>query len=163
MSQLAITASVSDAGFTGQLLQADCTPSNIEVGITCGMTGMCGESPCLCGSPDVWGDCACNGLETIYPQISVTSSNSLTAFPVELSDGWHLISFIPGQADINVTAQLKHYDDANTTVHVSAGAPSMCVVAGLLCIIVVIAGIVAAVSRIKRKRKAVSSQAGSNE
>ena len=163
MSQLAVTANLDDAGFTGQLLQADCTPANIEVGITCGMTGMCGESPCLCGSPDSWGDCACNGLETISPQISVTSSNSLAALPVKLGDGWHVISFIPGQADINVTAQLKHYDDASTTIHISAGAPSVCVIAGLLCIVVVITGIATAIRHHKRKKKAASAQAGSDE
>ena len=56
-------------------VSASCDPETIEVGIDCGMEWMCGIWPCLCGSADAWGGCSCNGLETIAPDVSFSSSD----------------------------------------------------------------------------------------
>ncbi|MCH4184850.1 MAG: hypothetical protein LKF61_05120, partial [Eggerthellaceae bacterium] len=44
-------------------LPVNTDPDSIQTGVPCGMLEMCGQDPCLCGSVDSYGACACNGLQ----------------------------------------------------------------------------------------------------
>ncbi len=94
------------------------SPVSIEAGIDCGMPEMCGINPCTCGSADRWGCCSCNGLKKVYPSISVKSRNPDVA-TAKYSDGRVSVKGIKsGTAEIDVTASLLHYKDANQTITV---------------------------------------------
>ena len=150
MTQLQLTATVGGAapasGAQASLdslmpykLDVACDPESIEVGISCGMSWMCGEHPCLCGVADHWGDCACNGFETQVPAIAVQSSNPHVAV-LSMGDSWYVLGLAPEEADITVTASLQHYDDASQTMHVSCGGPSPLGILAIALALAVVAG-----------------------
>lgn len=99
-------------------------PQEIEVGITCGMSDMCGQDPCLCGATDSYGACACNGKETISSSVTVLSSDSSVAYVVEAGNSYKLVGLGKGEADITIHATLKHHKDVTQVVHVNVGSVS---------------------------------------
>lgn len=159
MSQLGLSASVGESALMLGSVQVECDPASIEVGISCGMSDMCGESPCLCGAPDAWGDCACNGFETIAPTVTVSSSNALVAWPVQTDAGWELVSVLPGDAELTVSASLKHYDDAAQTLQVHSGGPSPCVLLGAALVVAVVVAAVFGTRAALRRRRAKAADA----
>ena len=136
-------------------VKVTCTPSSIEVGISCGMDDMCGLDPCLCGTPDAYGCCACNGFEEISPDVTMSSSNVLVACPVRIFESWHVVSLVPGEADITVTGTLLHYEDSVVAFHVESGVRSAANVAvGIVLLVVVVAIVVLVVRRLRCSRSA---------
>ena len=138
-------------------LSIESDPSSVEVGVSCGMSDMCGESPCLCGAEnDAWGDCACNGLETLAPAITVSSSNTAVAWPVQVGGTWHVVTLLPGEAQVQVSASLKHYDDAVQTLQLKADAPGGLLIAAVIVVAAVVVAAATGVGKL-RTRKASST------
>lgn len=159
-----VQAHIGAAGEQGQVqadvwapvpLDVSTTPESIETGISCGMSDMCGEDPCLCGAADEYGSCACNGLETTIPTVEVTSSSGAVV-AVQAGGSWYAVGVMPGQADLTVTTNLKHFEPSTQTVQVSA-VPGMgtAVTAGTLVLaIALVAGVVRAAVHTARSRRA---------
>ena len=103
-------------------LPVNCSPESIRTGIPCGMTEMCGQDPCLCGSVDEWGMCACNGTEEVRPtwELSLDGDASGMVHLLTLGDRTYVASFGLGgaSADGVLGASLVHFDDAEQDVHV---------------------------------------------
>lgn len=117
-------------------------PATIEVGIPCDMDWMCGLDPCLCGTPDSWGACACNGLETIAPTYTFSSSDESVVRVITLGDQRWLVPMGTGETKITVTAHLQHYSDATSETTVVVAPLSVVDVlrlGGMLLIMVAIA------------------------
>ena len=148
------------------------SPEYVEVGISCGMEGMCGQDPCLCGSSDAWGACSCNGLEVARPTYALAAADGSDVGFVRIVDapgGPWLVSAGPGEADVIVTAELAHYAPAATVTHIRV-APfgpfdALKIAALLVCAALLVAGVVmcvraavrgvrAAASRLRRLRRA---------
>ncbi len=117
------TKQVETARFAPQELGVAVSPASIEVGISCGMPDMCGIDPCLCGTPDAYGACACNGLKTITPSVTYASSRPEVA-TVEKAFGkvW-LVPHGKGKTTVTMTAKLKHYQTASVEVPVEVAGP----------------------------------------
>lgn len=95
------------------------TPSSIRTGINCGMGDMCGLDPCLCGSAvDDWGVCACNGLKTTRPSVSVESKTPSVARAVNLRGHFILWPLRTGEAKLVVHGSLVHYQSADSVISI---------------------------------------------
>ncbi len=136
-------------------VDVETNPDEVQMGITCGMSDMCGEDPCLCGATDEYGACACNGFENVSPTITVSSSDAPVVRVVKVGDSYKIIALRSGEADITVNANLKHYGSATQTIHVNVGAPAVdCICAWLIALIVclaIIVGIIAGICAGVRK------------
>lgn len=103
-------------------LPASCSPESIRVGIPCGMTEMCGQDPCLCGSVDEWGMCACNGTEEVRPTwaLSLDGDAGGMVHLLSLGERTYVVSFGLGSASADgvLGASLVHFDDAEQSIHV---------------------------------------------
>ncbi len=97
-------------------------PQSIETGIDCGMPEMCGIDPCLCGSPDSWGSCSCNGLKTTLPTVEATAADA-SVLDVGVQNGKVSVRGIkPGVSTVTIAASLVHFKDASQTVTVQVSA-----------------------------------------
>jgi hypothetical protein len=139
------------------------SPSSIRVGMPCGMEGMCGLKPCLCGSAvDQWGGCACNGFETVEPALTVTTSDNSIVRVMKIGGAYLLCPTGPGRATVTVRGHLVNYTDAESqfTVHVTLAGLVMFYVFGAV-FVAAIAGVVLAPLRAWRSIRARRSRAGS--
>lgn len=124
-------------------------PASIEVGISCGMKGMCGEDPCLCGSSDAWGRCSCNGLREVRPAFSIARADGADVGFLHVVDAFGkswLVSCGSGEADAVLTAELEHYAPASVAVNVSAAPFGPLDALKALALVAVLAAVVAAVA-----------------
>lgn len=155
-------AQLSIARFCPMAVSASCDPATIEVGIDCGMEWMCGIWPCLCGSADAWGGCSCNGLETIAPDMSFSSSDEGVVRVQQVGDTVLLVPAGEGTATITCEASLRYHDTTRTAVEVTVGAPSAAdaVLGGIAVVaIVAVVGIVFAIrSAVVRRRRIKAGQ-----
>jgi len=95
------------------------TPASVEVGIDCGMPDMCGLDPCTCGKSDQWGECSCNGLKTVTPDVTVSSENGKIANAVYRDGKVKISASKAGTATVKVTAKLQHYGSAQDSIEVT--------------------------------------------
>lgn len=116
------STSLSASRFCPILLSVECDPVSIEAGIDCGMEWMCGLYPCLCGSADAWGGCSCNGLETIYPGVSFSSSDESVLRVVEAFGKVWLIPISAGYATVTADVELRYHDASQVLIEVEVGA-----------------------------------------
>ncbi len=140
--------------FCPMAISASTDPVSIEAGIDCGMVDMCGIEPCLCGSADAWGGCSCNGLQTLEPTISYTSSDESV---VRVEQAWGrtwLVPVGPGTATLSCTASLKYFEDTTLQVAVEVGSLAVAdaalagtALAVLVVVVLVVWGIVRLVAR----------------
>lgn len=139
------------------------TPASIEVGISCGMTNMCGQDPCLCGAVDDYGVCACNGMRTIRPEVVVTSSDEDVAMPVNIFGDWYLLSMESGTATITVCASLAHYNDMSCDISIEVapfGALDVVkFVVPLMAVVLVVLLAIRSIARRRASRKDVAGRA----
>lgn len=132
------------------MLPLQVSPESIQTGISCGMLDMCGQDPCLCGSPDSYGACACNGITTTYPALDVQSSNPDVVQVVWLFGKPYLLVAGSGSATISVDASLIHYNDASRTIQVQVdafGPLDVAKIIALSCTVIVLVLIVFLVVR----------------
>jgi hypothetical protein len=87
------------------------------------MPEMCGLDPCLCGIPDEYGACACNGTEPTAPVLSIASDSTNTVKVIRLGESWWLMPWGKGAATLSIDANLPHYENAQATVEVNVEAP----------------------------------------
>jgi len=136
-------------------LDVACDPSSIQTGIACGMTEMCGQDPCLCGKPDEYGACACNGLTTTYPTVTADSNNTSAVRVVYLFGKPYLFTLAGScAATVTVTGSLLHYNDATATVQVTVapfGLPDVGRILIVLAVLVAVVGLVFLIVRGIRK------------
>ncbi len=137
------TKQIESARFAPQELDAAVSPASIEVGVSCGMPDMCGIDPCLCGTPDAYGACACNGLKTVSPSVTYASSHPEVATVEEAFGKVWLVPHGEGKTTVTMTAKLKHYQTALVEMPVEVAGPKAA--DGLLAggILVMLAAIVA--------------------
>lgn len=121
---------VRSARLAPQEISAAVTPTSIEVGVDCGMPDMCGMDPCLCGTPDAFGACACNGTKKISPRVSYASSDSRVVTVEEAFGKVWLVPHGVGTATVTATAKLKHY--RTTTVAVPVQVDDLTAADGML-------------------------------
>ncbi len=157
--ELSVEASAGEgdlAVFGVRMLEVSCSPASIEMGLSCGMDWMCGLDPCLCGTPDDYVSCACNGTETVSPVVAVSSSDEDVLRVVEFAGAWWLVPVGQGEAEVLVSARLPHYADATQTLHVEvapAGAAQWAfAIGGVLLAAALVAGLVALAVRGLRRR-----------
>ncbi|MDR0500392.1 MAG: hypothetical protein LBG97_03990 [Coriobacteriales bacterium] len=112
-----------DVGLLPVGLPLECSPSTIQTGIDCGMEDMCGLDPCLCGNPDEWGACACNGVRQTDVELDINVVNSEVASILRLGDSWWVLPSSSGETMITVTATLPHYATSTTSVQLHVDAP----------------------------------------
>lgn len=118
------------------MLPLQVSPESIQTGIPCGMLDMCGQDPCLCGSPDAYGACACNGITTTYPTLDVRSSDTGVVQVVWLFGKPYLLATGSGTATVSVDASLIHYNGASCTLQVQVdgfGPLDAAKIVALLC------------------------------
>lgn len=148
-SPLSVTceSSISLARIDVRELPATTDPQTIEKGIACGMTDMCGQDPCLCGSVDAWGACACNGLETVSADYELDQAAAGVVRLVKVFDTYYVVAVGTGSVDATLTASYPHHDLASTQVHIEVApfAPLDIakIIAGLVAILVAVAALVA--------------------
>jgi hypothetical protein len=112
-----------EAGMVPVPVPLECTPRTIETGIDCGMADMCGLDPCLCGNPDAWGACACNGTRTTTVELEVLVADAAVADVVRVGDAWWLLPNGTGDTTVIVTATLPHHAAATKTLPLHVEAP----------------------------------------
>lgn len=138
--------SCEGAGVLDRLLPARisvaCDPASIEVGISCGMADMCGENPCLCGSSDAWGDCACNGLQTLEPTVTYASGDESVVRIVVIGGKAWLVPMGSGHTTVEVHASLKHFTDADALLEVDVNPISAPEVLAIMLAIAAVAALV---------------------
>lgn len=122
-------------------LPVTCDPQSIECGMSCGMSDMCGESPCLCGAADQWGDCACNGTQTTCPELELATGDSSSVQVFKVGDDWYLFG-LGGSTDVTATAALKHYDTGTQTLHVQVGGVGGAFFLALALLVCIVAALV---------------------
>jgi hypothetical protein len=106
-----------------QRLEFSLAPASIQTGIDCGMLDMCGIDPCLCGNPDAFGACACNGTHTTLPELSVRSVDAGQVKLLRLGSDWWLVPWGADGTSVELAARLPHHADAVVTVTVGVEAP----------------------------------------
>jgi hypothetical protein len=84
---------------------------------------MCGLDPCLCGVPDEYGACACNGTETVLPTVSVVGDSSGVVKVVQLGSDWWLIPWGVGEARFAVDASLPRHESAGADFEAKVDTP----------------------------------------
>lgn len=99
-------------------LPARTDPASIETGIPCGMLEMCGQDPCLCGSVDQWGACACNGTHDTRPVYTMSCDDEGIVAVVDLFGTSYLVALGTGETDAVLRAELPHHDAGEAQVHV---------------------------------------------
>lgn len=155
-------AQLSIARFCPMAVSASCDPATIEVGIDCGMEWMCGIWPCLCGSADAWGGCSCNGLETIAPDVSFSSSDEGVVRVQHVGDAVLLVPVGEGTATVTCEASLRYHDTTQTAVEVTVGSPTAAdaVLGGIaVAVVAVVVGIVLAIRfAVVRRRRGKTGQ-----
>jgi hypothetical protein len=132
------------------------SPTTIETGLNCGMTEMCGIDPCLCGYPDSYGACACNGLEKTRVTLAIQSDSPATVGVLRLGDACWLVPLASGDATIRVAASLPHYEGALVVIVASVDAPVFPLLIPILIVLAVVGSVVAVVrawARRATKRK----------
>jgi ABC-2 type transport system permease protein len=117
------TATSLNAGMLPLALPLSCTPATIETGIDCGMADMCGLDPCLCGNPDAWGACACNGTRQTAVEFEVIALDPEVASVLQLGESWWLLPNKAGETTIAVTATLPHHLPTTRNVQLYVDAP----------------------------------------
>jgi hypothetical protein len=110
-------------GLLPERLEPGLSPVSIQAGIDCGMADMCGLDPCLCGKPDAFGACACNGTREVSPQLIVTSGDSAVVMVVGLGDRHWLVPLANGETELSLAATLVHHTDASAQIPVRVDAP----------------------------------------
>ena len=124
-------------------------PEVIEVGISCGMEGMCGEDPCLCGSSDEWGRCSCNGLRETRASFSIAGVDGAEvgfAHVVEAFGRAWLVTCGSGDEDVVLTAELEHYVPAQSMLRMSAAPFGPLDALKVVALVAAIAALVAAIA-----------------
>lgn len=137
-------------------------PEFVEIGVSCGMKGMCGEDPCLCGSADEWGACSCNGLQTVRPTFELAGADGIDVGFVRIVDapwGPWLVSAGSGEADVVVTAQMARHVPASCVCHVRV-APfgpldALKIAGALACAVLVVMGVAVCVRSVAISARAV--------
>jgi hypothetical protein len=140
-------------GILPQRLDLTVKPAAIKTGLDCGMLEMCGIDPCLCGYPDSYGACACNGLEETRVALKVQSDNPATLGVLQMGNSYWLVPLSAGGATVSVTAVLPHYEDARVVVFASVNAPVPPLLIYILTLLA-IAGLVIATVRVLVRRTA---------
>lgn len=121
-----------------------CDPATIRTGVSCGMTDMCGEDPCLCGGAvDAWGMCACNGLVDRGPDFSLAGGEGTVAL-LHLFDRWWLVPLGSGSVTVQVTASYPHHVPATVPLRVEVAGFGVLDALKLLLALAVAAGVVIA-------------------
>jgi len=92
------------------------TPSSVAIGQDCGMPEMCGLKPCTCGSADIWGECSCNGLTDVQPEVKVIVTNPAIARAAYANGRLTVKGLKPGMTQIKLTAGLPHHRGVSQTV-----------------------------------------------
>lgn len=122
-------------------LEVGFDPSVIQTGYDCGMADMCGLDPCLCGIPDSYGACACNGEHDTLPALAVTPSNTDVVLVVGIGQDRWLVPVGAGDSELRIDGALPHYGTttAKVAVHVETLLPPPVIyVLGLLVLIALI-------------------------
>jgi hypothetical protein len=121
-------------GLLPKRLDITCSPASIQTGIDCGMADMCGLDPCLCGQPDEYGACACNGTRETLPSLSLASDDTNTVRIMRFGDGWWLVPWAVGSTEVVLRAGLPHHTgtDLSVAVTVDAPLPPVALYAGIL-------------------------------
>jgi hypothetical protein len=139
-------------GLLPRRLELSITPATIHVGVDCGMADMCGIDPCLCGNPDAYGACACNGTRAVSPALRVKSSDEQQVKVVRLGGDWWLVPWGDTGALVELSAQLPHHADETATLEVNSTAPFA---PGLLYVgllLMLLAGIVLVLRRLLQRQ-----------
>jgi hypothetical protein len=110
-------------GLLPERLELEASPSSIQAGRDCGMPEMCGLDPCLCGIPDEYGACACNGTAATAPTLSVVSEDTGVVRAVRLGQDYWLVPWGSGSATLSVDAGLPHHGGATAEVEVDVAVP----------------------------------------
>ncbi|MCH4220537.1 MAG: hypothetical protein LKF76_01185 [Eggerthellaceae bacterium] len=103
-------------------LPVNTDPDSIQTGVPCGMLEMCGQDPCLCGSVDSYGACACNGLQTTKPDIKAVSDDQSLVHIVQVFGKPYVLVTGTGSTTIHVDASLIHYNSASCDIQVQTAA-----------------------------------------
>jgi ABC-2 type transport system permease protein len=131
-------------------------PESIEGGIDCGMADMCGLDPCLCGNPDAWGACACNGLRKTAVQIGVVVTDPTVATVLRIGDAWWLLPLGQGSTALEVQASLPHHLPASATIELRVDTPIpppvIWCVTGVALLVLVVAVVVRVVRKLNARR-----------
>lgn len=154
------TARLSIARLCPMAVTATCDPASIEAGISCGMDWMCGLRPCLCGAADEWGGCACNGTETVCPDVTFTSSDEGIVRVVQFAGKTWLVPVGEGTATVTCSAALRYHEDAQAAVEVTVGGMTGadaaligCCVGAAAIVAALVAAICMLVRRMRRKKR----------
>ena len=120
------------------IVESSCTPQTVEAGISCGMADMCGLEPCLCGKSDAWGSCACNGMETLSPQVTYASSDPNVVEVCTFMGKTFLVPHSDGEATITCTGSVRHYLDGEAVVKVKVDGFNGIDIVHLVLVLIVI-------------------------
>lgn len=133
-------------------------PKTAKFGVDCGMPEMCGLDPCLCGVPDAYGQCACNGTEDVAPTVSYQSSDAGVATVEEAFGRTWIVPHGTGDTKVTVTARLAHHQDATYPIPVHVGGPTV-TDAGAVAGAALLAAVVALLVRFTVRRLRIRRQA----
>jgi hypothetical protein len=128
------------------LMPVQLSPDSIQTGIPCGMADMCGQDPCLCGSVDAYGACACNGVHATYPTLDVSSSDESVVRVIRLFDRVYLVPVGSGTAVVSMHASLIHYNDASASMQVTVDAFSVFDALKIILLVLAVIAIVLAIA-----------------
>jgi hypothetical protein len=143
-------------GIFPQRLDLTVEPAVIETGLDCGMVEMCGIDPCLCGYPDSYGACACNGLEETRVALRVQSDSPATLGVFQIGNAYWLVPLSTGSASVNITASLPHHEGTRIVVFTSINAFIPPLLIHILILLVTV-GLVTATVRTLTRRPAKAS------
>jgi hypothetical protein len=149
--ELSVPGQIS-LGLLPRRLSLETTPASLEMGVDCNMPEMCGLDPCLCGVPDEYGACACNGTKTTLPTLSVASDTPNAVGVIQLGNAYWLMPWAEGEATLLVEARLPHYESATEHVEVEVDAPFAPVLLPITALFVLLLAIIVLVRRFMRRR-----------
>jgi hypothetical protein len=110
-------------GVFPQRLDIGCEPAAIQTGLDCGMPEMCGLDPCLCGIPDAYGACACNGTRETTPTIHVSFDTPGVVALARVGKAFWLVPLRLGDVELSVEGTLVHHNSDAATISVHVEAP----------------------------------------
>lgn len=124
-------------------LPAVSDPVSVMAGIPCGMLEMCGQDPCLCGSVDEWGACACNGKRETKPTWSLVCSEEGIVALVDVFGSPYLVALGAGETSAVLSASLAHHETPQVDMHISVAQWTpldvVKIIVGVIAIVVVLA------------------------
>jgi hypothetical protein len=141
-------------------LNISSSPSSTQTGLDCGMPEMCGLDPCLCGIPDAYGACACNGTETTATQLLVASADEGVARVLRMGEDYWVVPWGTGSTTITVHASLPHHTDATASIEVEVQAPFAPVLLFTGVLLVLLVGVVLACRALRTLDSPLASACG---